>query len=669
MSQDSAKKQIESLREELNHHNYRYYVLDDPEISDAQYDKLYHRLVALEKEHSQWVTPDSPTQRIGSAPLTDFNKFTRDEPMLSLSNIFSHEEFLEFDKRVKKFLKIESPIEYVVEPKYDGLAVELIYENGLLTTAATRGDGVIGEEITQNIKTIKSIPLKLMPQKGGKFPKKLSVRGEVLIALTDFKKLNQAQEKKGEPLFANPRNAAAGSLRQLDSRITAERPLTMYCYSAAKNHELKYETQYGVLEGLKKWGFRVTPLAHVFSSAQEVLDYYEKIKRERATLPYEIDGVVIKVNSLALQEELGAITKSPRWAVAFKLPAQQETTQIEKILVQVGRTGALTPVAVLKPIRVGGVEVRRATLHNQDEMERKDIRIGDHVVVQRAGDVIPEVVKVIATKRTGKEKKFHMPSHCPVCHASVERIEDESAHRCTNFACPAQLKNRIEYFASKHALNIDGLGTKLIEQLVDKELVKEPSDIYQLDHATLANLERMADKSAQNIIEAIEKSKTTSLDRFLLGLGIRHVGIHAAKLLAKEFKNIEALFDVSSERLMEIHEIGPEMAKSISTFFHENKNQKQIQKLLQLGLKLKQTQQTSSSLFEGKNFVFTGTLMQLTRDKAKQLVEEHGGRSAGSVSRATDYVVSGENAGTKLTQAQELGVKIISEEEFLKLLK
>lgn len=669
MSIDSAKKQIISLREELNHHNYRYYVLDDPEVSDSQYDRLYQELVDLEKKYPELITTDSPTQRVGGTPLDKFNKFTREEPMLSLSNIFSSEEFLDFDKRIKKLLETEDPIEYVVEPKYDGLAVELIYEKGLFTLGATRGDGSIGEEITQNIKTIKSIPLKLQSDSLEKIPKNISIRGEVLIGISDFKKLNQTQAEKEEPLFANPRNAAAGSLRQLDSRITAKRPLTMYCYSISKNSDIHFKTQYEVLEGLKQLGFRVTPLAQVFSSTEDVLNYYEKIKNERDALPYEIDGVVIKVNSLALQKTLGSITKSPRWAVAFKLPAQQETTQVEDIFVQVGRTGVLTPVAVLKPVRVSGVEVRRATLHNQDEMDRKDVRIGDTVIVQRAGDVIPEVVKVITSKRTGKEKKFKIPNVCPVCHATVERDPDEAAYRCTNFACTAQLKNRMEHFASKNAMNIDGMGNKLIDQLVEKDHLKQPSDLYQLDLKTLSELERMAEKSAQNTLKAIENSKKTSLERFIFALGIRHVGIHASKLLAKAFPEIQSLFNVTEEQLIELNEIGPEMASSITTFFHEPENQKQIQLLLDLGIVFKKEQRATSSALEGKTLVFTGTLTQITRDQAKQLAEDHGGRAASSVSRSTSYVVAGENAGSKLTKAEDLGVPVITEEEFLKLIQ
>lgn len=667
MNKDSARKKIESLRHEINKHNVAYYVLDNPEISDAQYDKLIRNLEGLEKEFPDLITPDSPTQRVGAPPLDVFEKATHTEPLLSLSNAFSEQEFLDFDQRVKNFLKTTSSMEYVVEPKYDGSAVELIYEKGLFTKGSTRGDGVTGEDITQNLKTIRSIPLRLLSK--SKIPKHLSVRGEVLIGLDDFKKLNIAQEKEGKPLFANPRNAAAGSLRQLDSQITAKRPLSLYCYSLAKAEPLGFSSQDEILKALGNWGFRVTPQSKVCRSTKEVLAFYEKMKGEREKLPYEIDGVVVKVNSIKWQTRLGAISKSPRWAVAFKLPAQQETTVIEEIVVQVGRTGALTPVAHLKPVKVGGVEVRRATLHNQDEIDRKDIRIGDHVVVQRAGDVIPEVVKVMESKRKGKEKKFKMPLKCPICSAEVERPEDEAVHRCTSFSCPAQLKNRISHFASKGALDIDGLGTKLVYQLVDRGLVNEPADLYKLDLKTLADLERMAEKSGKNILEALNKSKETTLDRFLFGLGIRHVGSHASKLLAREFPQIESLYHVQEEDLISIHEIGPEMAKSIVRFFHEKQNREQIKKLIQYGVQLHVPKKGKSKKLEGKTFVFTGSLTKFTREEAQRQVEDFGGRASSSVSRSTDFVVAGVSVGSKLEKAKAFGVKILSEDEFLRMVK
>lgn len=669
MAKDSAGHQIKSLREELNRHIYLYYVCDNPEISDAEYDRLYRKLEKLEKEHPELITPDSPTQRVGAPPLESFKKFTHDEPMLSLSNIFSEEEFLEFDQRIKRFLKKDRPVEYVAEPKYDGLAVELIYENGFLTAGSTRGDGTVGEDITHNLKTIKSIPLKINFKKGKKLPKRLSIRGEVLIGLKDFARLNKSQSTSGETTFANPRNAAAGSLRQLDSRITAKRPLTMYCYSVAKADQLDVATQSGILESLSDWGFRVTPMHKTCKTPEEVLSFYEKIKKEREKLPYEIDGIVVKVNDLSLQKKLGTITKSPRWAAAFKLPAHQENTQIKEIVVQVGRTGALTPVAILKPVQVGGVEVRRATLHNQDEIERKDVRIGDTVVVQRAGEVIPEVVKVIASKRTGHEKKFKMPEKCPICGSLVERPEEEAVHRCTGFSCPAQLKNRIIHFASKPAMNIDGMGEKLVNQLVEKKMVGEPADLYALNMETLKNLERMAVKSAQNILDALEQSKNTTLDRFIYALGIRHVGAHASKILARSYPNIEKLFHVSEAELTQIREIGPEMALSIVHFFHEKHNQSQIRKLLHSGVRFKSAKKGASAKLEGKTVVFTGALTQFSRDEANRMAEEHGAHAASSVSKNTDFVIAGESAGSKLDKAKKLGVKVLSETEFLKMIR
>ena len=584
MTEAQAKKRIEKLREEINFHNYRYYVLDNPVISDAEYDRLMRELESLEKQFPHLITPTSPTQRVGAPPLEKFEEVRHTVPMLSLANAFEEEEVKEFDARVKRFLGITRDIEYCAELKMDGVSVELIYEDGHFTTGSTRGDGFVGENVTQNLKTIKSIPMTLMLEKGETPPRRLEVRGEVYLPIKPFQELNLKRERSGDAVFANPRNAAAGSLRQLDSSITAQRPLDIYCWGVGQLTGQTFSTQWDLLEGLKNWGFKINPHRRRCKNIEEVLKYHREMDELREKLPYEIDGVVIKVNSLSLQQTLGTIARSPRWALAFKFKPKQVTTKILDIVVNVGRTGALTPTAVLEPVHVGGVTVSSATLHNQDEIDRKDIRIGDTVVVQRAGDVIPEVVKVIPEKRTGKEKKYRLPDRCPVCGSEADRPEGEAVARCTGIACPAKLKETIIHFASRDALNIEGLGEKIIEQLVDKGLIKDYADLFALTLDDILKLERMGPKLANNILTAIQNSKKTSLDRLIYALGILHVGEHIAKLLAREFPTLEELSQAPLEKLTAIRGIGKAIASSIVKFFEQKGNQKVIQKLKELGV-------------------------------------------------------------------------------------
>ncbi len=665
MASEAIKKRVEKLREEIEYHNYRYYVLDQPEISDAQYDRLMRELQKLEEEYPELRSPNSPTQRVGAPPLEAFEIFRHTIPMLSLANAFDESEARDFDKRVKKFLGTSADITYVAEPKLDGLAVELVYERGQFVVGSTRGDGINGENITQNLRTIKTIPLQLI-RKEIPAPERLEVRGEVIIQLKKFKELNRKREEMGEPFFANPRNAAAGSVRQLDSKITAERPLEIYCYGVGGVRGRTFKTHSEILQTFPKWGLRTNPNIQRCQNIDEVLEYYHKMNEKRETLPYEIDGIVIKVDHLDLQTRLGEISRSPRWALAFKFQPKQETTKILDIIVQVGRTGALTPVAVMEPVKVGGVEVSRATLHNQDEIDKKDVRVGDTVVIQRAGDVIPEVVQVITSKRKGTEKKFRMPSKCPVCGAEV--IKEEAIHRCNGLDCPAQLKGRIKHFASKRAMDIEGLGVKLIDQLVDKGLIKDVADIYCINKEGLIELERMADKSAQNIIDAIEKSKTKPLSKFLYALGIRHVGETTAEDLAHHFPRLDDFFQLSEEDLMEIEGIGPEVAASVHQFFRDKKNRESIELLKKAGVKVIEPKIKEKGKLAGKTLVFTGALKTFGRDEARNLVESLGGITASTVSKKVDFVVVGEDPGSKFDKAKELGIKILTEEEFKKMI-
>ena len=583
MVTEALKKRVERLREEIGYHNYRYYVLDQPEISDAEYDRLMKELESLESQHPELRMLNSPTQRVGAPPLETFEIVRHTLPMLSLANAFEETEAREFDKRVKKFLGTPSEIVYVGEPKLDGLAVELVYERGQFIVGSTRGDGINGENITQNLRTVKTIPLQLI-RKEIAIPERLEVRGEVIMQIDKFKALNRIREESGELLFANPRNAAAGSVRQLDSKITSGRPLEIYCYGLGDVRGITFKTQWEILQTLPEWGLRVNPLVRRCTGMDAVLEYHQEIRERRERLPYEIDGIVIKVDRLDLQTALGEISRSPRWALAFKFQPKQETTRVLNIIVQVGRTGALTPVAVMEPVRVGGVEVSRATLHNQAEVDKKDVRVGDTVLIQRAGDVIPEVVEVIKSKRTGKETPFRMPSQCPVCGSAV--VREEAIHRCIGLDCAAQLKGRIRHFASKRAMDIDGLGVKLIDQLVDAGLVKDVADLYTLTKEQLIELERMADKSAQNIVDAIEDSKEKPLSKFLFALGIRHVGEHISEVLAQSFPRLDDFFHLSEEDLMKVEEVGPEVAASVVRFFRDRKNKESVDRLKKAGLKV-----------------------------------------------------------------------------------
>jgi DNA ligase (NAD+) len=668
MSNQEIDLKIKKLRDDLSYHNYRYYILDDPEISDAEYDRLMRELQSLEQQYPELITPDSPTQRVGATPLEAFETVTHTLPMLSLDNGFDEAEIREFDTRIRKLLPAQEKIEYVLEPKFDGLAVELVYEAGRFAVGSTRGDGMVGEDITQNLKTIKTVPLRLIDRKLP-IPERLEVRGEVVFPIHAFEELNKQREQSGEPLFANPRNAAAGSLRQLDPKITASRSLEVYFHSIGQVIGYTFNSHWQFLDSITAWGLRGTPERRLCEKLEEVFQFYHELEEKREQLPYEIDGLVIKVNNFAQRAAIGIKSRSPRWAIAYKFPARQEITQILNIKAQVGRTGTLTPVAIMKPVQIGGVEVSRATLHNQDEIDKKDIRIGDWVVVQRAGDVIPEVVKVIDSRRTGNEKKYQLPRICPVCGAHVVRLPGEAAHRCQNLSCPAQIKQQIGHFASRGAMDIEGLGYKLIDQLVDKGLIKDTADLYFLSKAQWANLERMADKSAQNIIDALEKSKTISLDRFIYSLGIRFVGEHTAGLLADYFKTLANLKKSTYDELLTIYEIGPQNAQSIVQFFNEPKNLDTIDRLLKAGIQIQQKEQAASDKLAGKTFVFTGNLESLTRDEAEKLVTSLGGRAASSVSKKTDYVVVGTDPGSKATKARDLGVTILNENEFNQLIK
>ena len=663
----SAAKRVEELRRLIEHHNHRYYVLDAPEITDAEYDRLFDQLVSLEKEHPELVVPDSPTRRVGAPPLEAFRSVRHGLPMLSLGKATGEEEFRDFHRRVLELGEVsEDGVQYTVEPKFDGLAVELVYENGVLTLGSTRGDGVVGEEVTLNLKTVKSIPLKL---RGAKSPDLLEARGEVIIDRQDFAKLNEAREEEGLPRFANPRNAAAGSIRQLDSRVTGTRPLSMFAYGTGRVRGKDLGNQWDTLLFLKQAGFKTSQYIELCGNVGGVIEYYRKMAAMRNDLPYETDGIVIKVNDFSLQQRLGEISRSPRWAVAWKFPPQQEETRVLDIIVSVGRTGAVTPVAVLEPVRVGGVEVSRATLHNEDEIRGKGLKIGDAVIVQRAGDVIPEVVRVIESRRTGAEREFTMPDKCPVCGSRVERPEGESAHRCTGMACPAQVKEHLFHFASKGAMDMDGLGRKLLEQMVDKGLIRDPADLYSLEKEDLLKMERMGDKLAENLLAAIDRSRTPTLASLIYALGIRNVGEHLAGVLAREFQSVENLAGRSTEELLGIHEIGPVVAQSIHSFFHNPRNLEVLEKLRQGGVVFPVEKGTrKGSSLAGKTFVLTGGLEGFTRDEARRAIEGRGGRVSSSVSRKTDFVVVGKDPGSKAEAARKLGIRTLDEEEFQKLM-
>lgn len=670
MSAPSAiESRVRHLREILHHHNYRYFVLDDPVISDAEYDRLMKELIELETAWPQLASPDSPSTRIGSPPLEKFDAVTHSVPMMSLDKGFSEADILGFDQKARKFLDLDGEMLYTAEPKIDGIAVELVYENGILVLASTRGDGQTGEKITANVKTIPTVPLRITAKRDVPIPQRLEVRGEIFISRENFKNLNAIRLRENLPPFANPRNAAAGSLRQLDSAITARRPLEIFVYNASDPAALGSLSQSQTLGILKDLGFRVNPLILYRATLAEVLAYYRDLDDRRTTLPYEIDGMVVKVDDVEFQNRLGSTSRSPRWALAVKFSALQERTRVEDIQVQVGRTGALTPVAFLTPVSVGGVTVSRATLHNEDEIRRKDVRIGDLVFVQRAGDVIPEVVKVITESRTGRERPFVMPADCPVCGTPVVRDEAAAVTRCPNEDCPAVIKGGIRHFAGKGAFDMDGLGEKLIDQMVDIGLVRSPADLFNLTTEALKDLDRMGEKSADNIVKAIQGRKKIGFARFLFALGIRHVGEHVARILAAAFPDIEALSNADLARLTAVDGIGPIVAESIAEFFQSAKTRKYLARLREAGVVIEYEKTVRSAQpLKGKRFVLTGQLPTLTRAQAKERIERAGGAVSGSVSAKTDYVVAGEAPGTKLDKAKALQINVIDEAKLLEML-
>ena len=780
MEKEPAIKRIKELRDQINYHNRRYYQLDAPEISDAEYDKMMVELIGLEKEFSGYIDlTASPTQRVGAAPLERFDSVTHLTTMLSLSNAFSETDIVEFDERIKRFLSRTENIPFVIEPKLDGVAVNLVYEKGIFAVGSTRGDGTVGEDVTQNLKTIRSIPLKITRNGNTPVPEQVEIVGEVFMGIDAFQKLNKRRLDEGESPFANPRNAAAGSLRQLDSGITSKRPLDIFCYGTGALEERSFKTHWEALQTLQEWGFKVNPYIRRAKDIHECMEYHREMVHIRHELPYEIDGVVIKVDFLDTQERLGAVSRSPRWAIAFKFPAVQETTIIEDIKVQVGRTGVLTPVALMRPVRVGGVMVSRATLHNQDEIDKKDIRTGDTVIIQRAGDVIPEIVKVITSKRNGSEKVFRIPDTCPICGSKVVKLhkkkkvgkEEGVAYCIGGLSCSAQRKGAIIHFASRNAMDIEGIGIQLANQLVDRELIKTPADLYKLDSESIANLDGMAELSASNIINAIEDSKDTTLDRFIYALGILGVGDTTSKDLsrffgdlpklmvaerktlmyilgigseiadsiyhflndthnrqviqallssgirwkegliiddikkttlakfiewlskkedkikwegiknvaeakaqniAKHFAKLESIEKADIDSLLDVEGVTTEIAQNVFDFFNNPKNIKVIDQLKELGLHIDEAEAKTSkyeSVIRVKSFVLTGTLPHLTRNEAKARIEEYGGKVSESVSKITDYVVAGENPGSKMTKAQNLGITILDEEGLLELIK
>jgi len=657
---------IRSLREQIDHHNIRYYVYDDPVISDAEYDRLMRELQALEAAYPQFVTSDSPTQRVGAQPASEFVQIPHRLPLLSLANAMNEEGIRQFNDQVKRSLSTDGDVEYMAEPKLDGLAVELVYENGQFVHGSTRGDGTIGEDITRNLRTIKSIPLSIHLNHP---PAVFEVRGEVFMLRNDFRTLNETRLDAGEAPFANPRNASAGSLRQLDPRITSDRPLRIYCYAPGLMDGVDIPSQSTFLQLLPTWGFPVNPLVKTGEGIEFLLDYYRKMENSRNDLPYDIDGVVFKVNLFDLQQKLGVRSRSPRWAIAGKFKAQQVTTTILDIIASVGRTGAITPVARLNPVTVGGVVVSNATLHNQDEIDRKDVRIGDTVLIQRAGDVIPEVVQVILEKRPASAAPYRLPETCPVCGHTVSRPEGEAVSRCGNISCPAQIRKRITHFVSKGCMDIDGFGEKLVEQLADEGVIKTISDIFTLTGSRLVMLDRMGKRSADNIIAAIEKSRQTTMARFIFALGIRNVGEHAGKVLDKHFKGDFKRFQQADvKELTGIFEIGEVMAQSIVDFFKDEENMNIIRRCFESGVTFRSSASPEDEKFSGKIFVFTGSLEKFTRKEAKSWVEIRGGRASGSVSKNTDFVVAGPGAGSKLTKAESLGVTVLSESDFLHMM-
>ena len=667
MDKSSDLKRIIDLRKTIEYHNRRYYQQDSPEISDAEYDRLMRELQDLENRYPEAFSPSSPSQRVGAAPLSKFAPFHHPSPMFSLANAFSEGEIIEFDQRLKRLAGVND-IGYIAEPKLDGLAVNLIYENGVFKQGATRGDGTTGEDVSQNLKTISSLPLIMKKTSEYQLPSFIEIRGEVYIEKDPFEKLNQRRTQDGEEPFANPRNAAAGSLRQLDSRITARRPLNIFLYGIGEAKGIDFSTHWEALQILDGWGFPVNRVIEKASNIEACIHYFERIAAQREKLPYEIDGVVLKVDDLSLQKILGNVSRNPRWALACKFPAAQAMTVVKDIIVGVGRMGTLTPVAIMEPVNVGGVMVSRATMHNEDEVLKKDVRVGDTVVIQRAGDVIPEVVRIVPEKRSSDTKQFKMPAHCPECGSEVVRYEGEVAHRCVNISCPAQLKEHIRHFASRGAMDIEGLREKVSAQLFDAKLIADPADLYFLTKEQLVDLDRQAEKSAQNLIEAIAGSKNPSLDKFIYALGIRHVGERTAKLLANHYGSIKNLISTTQDELTAIHEIGPEIAESIVDFFHEQKNINVLNKFFKAGINPQKKEVQTSAPLHGKSFVFTGTMENMGRNEAQTIVENLGGTIHSSVTKKTTYVVAGSDPGSKLDKARSSGIQIISENEFLKLI-
>lgn len=669
MPRQEARAKVQMLRRAIDHHNYRYHVLDDPEISDAEYDRIYRDLQALEGQYPELVSPESPTQRVGAQPLAGFAEVSHELPMLSLGNAFSAQDVLDFDRRLREHLEVDG-IEYAAEPKLDGLAISLRYEDGMLERAATRGDGFVGEDVTQNVRTISTVPLRLI---GSGYPRVLEVRGEIYMPREGFVELNRRAEQAGEKRYANPRNAAAGSIRQHDPRIAASRPLAMFCYGVGAVHDgVLSQRHMGVLETLRGWGLRTCPQIRLVEGAEGCLSFYRDVGELRDSLDYEIDGVVYKVDRLDQQRDLGFVTRAPRWAIAHKYPAQEESTRVVDIAVSVGRTGALTPMAHLQPVFVGGVTVTNATLHNMDEVERKDVRVGDAVLVRRAGDVIPEVVRVLPERRPEGTVPFQMPQTCPVCGSDAIRPQGEAVTRCSGgLYCPAQRKEAIIHFASRRGMDIEGLGDKLVDQLVEIGLVSTIADLYRLDAEQLAGLERMAEKSAANLVEALELSKKTTLARFLYALGIREVGEATAQSLASHFGRLQALEEADEERLREVPDVGPVVASHVNSFFRQSHNREVIDALCEAGVYWPDTPVNTASArtLEGKTFVLTGTLQTMSRDGAKNRLQALGAKVTGRVSKKTDYVVAGANPGSKLTRARELEVAVLDEAGLTELLQ
>ncbi|PHS69485.1 MAG: DNA ligase (NAD(+)) LigA [Methylophaga sp.] len=663
--QNELMRRANELKQLINKYNHLYYVSDNPEVSDSEYDRLFNELKQIELDDPELLTADSPTQRVGGAALDKFNQVTHALPMLSLDNAFNAEELQSFDQRVSDWLNTTESPTYAAEPKLDGLAISLRYQQGVLVQAATRGDGAVGEDVTANVRTITSIPLKLL---GNDIPDIVEIRGEIFMPKIGFERLNKAQIADNKKPFVNPRNAAAGSLRQLDSKITAARPLEIYCYGLGEIQGMERPQSHSESMNLiASWGCRISPELQQVSGVENCLNYIEQLNRRRDSLPYEIDGVVFKVDKISLQERLGFVSRAPRWAIAYKFPAQQEITVIEAIEIQVGRTGALTPVARLKPVFVGGVTVSNATLHNQDEIDRKDVRVGDTVIVRRAGDVIPEVVQVVMSKRPKNTVNFSIPTLCPICQSEVEKAEGEAIARCSGgLYCPAQRKEAIKHFASRKAMDVDGLGDKLVEQLVDEGLINDPADLFQLSIEQLSSLERMGEKSAINLVTALQAAKHTKFARFLFSLGIREAGEATTRSLASHFLTLDALTSANEAALIEIEDVGPIVAHHIVTFFQQAHNQKVIERLLDAGVDWPEEQKIAAdSILSDKTIVLTGTLEQMSRSEAKEKLLALGAKIAGSVSNKTDYVVAGRDAGSKLTKAEKLGVTVLNEQAML----